>query len=264
MNYLEVEIGKNTWLIPDFISNYKTNTPMDVVPSFEVARRKPPIKDHSEKYFIDLNVKKEMFKDKIVVDMCSGAEVLLDEIAEVAKKVIRVDTEYDNNSKIERILSNSKFPNKYEFNSSSAFSTNLPDNTADIVIEDWGLFYYFKSIIFPKPFDTETSRGIENIFFDEIYNGTVVDTRQDRIKQGIHSFLKSVDEKIRITKNNGTIIMGPHIDYPAIRLYNEILKPSLDNFVNQGLIKLDDKLVPSIIGYSPYDKIIENIKITKN
>lgn len=127
-----------------------------------------------------------------------------------------------------------------------------------------GLFYYFKSIIFPKPFDSETSRGIEDIFFDERYDGTVADTRQYRIKQGLYWFLRSVDEKMRITKNQGTIIMGPHIDCPGIRPYNEILKPSLDNFVSQGKISLDDKLVPSIIGYPPFDKIIDGIKITKN
>jgi len=69
MNYVEVKIGKNFWLVPDYISKHKTyNLAINPEPTFKFARRKPPVKEHSNTYFIDLNVKKEIFKDKVVVD----------------------------------------------------------------------------------------------------------------------------------------------------------------------------------------------------
>lgn len=131
MEYTEVEINGFKWLLPSVIA-HKVGSELKEpdLPLFALTDR------NSRIYIEDLlEGNTNLLDGKVVVDICSGSGNL-DDLASNTLGFIRVDTKYSHNFMINNIKRNSKTPSKFTFNTSTGFALNLPDDCADLVLEN--------------------------------------------------------------------------------------------------------------------------------
>ncbi|MEK6864786.1 MAG: hypothetical protein AABX27_05810 [Nanoarchaeota archaeon] len=221
MKYIQKQINGFEWLIPRLLYSEKSFPAISQEDTLHSGRS-------GEDYCLDMFIDANFCASKVIVDVCSG-QGNLDDLAKIADRFIRIDKLYEDNSLVNGLLRKSICPDKYTFFATDSYHLPVPSQTADLVLENYGLLYYFSDFVFGdyQPINTTLEDYLDNSSPNVL----------NAVQQGLFWFLASLGEKIRIGKHGADILIGPKPYTSRIQCFDTFIKPSIDLLQKQQILK---------------------------